>query len=84
MVRHATGLIALLLLAAPLAGCFEEKVYTVEEFKADPDRMAKVNAECNNNPGEAMKKPNCLNAAEAKFHADMERQRANFQKGIKW
>lgn len=84
MVRRGLALFALLALTIPLAGCFEEKVYTVEEFKADPERMAKVNAECNNNPGEAIKKPNCLNAAQAKFHADMERQGAAFKKGIKW
>jgi len=83
MVKQATGLLALLILTAPLAGCFEEKVYTVEEFKADPALMKKVNAECNNNPGEARNRPNCWNAGEARSKLEIEAAHAAFSKGIK-
>jgi len=53
--------------SAALSACWPEQTHDVEYYKAHKDEMTKKMAECNNNPGEAAKKPNCVNAAAASF-----------------
>lgn len=83
MVKIKITTLALALVVLPLSGCFEEKVYTIAEFKADPEHANKVAEECENNPGESMTKPNCINAVQARSKLRMEEASKEFRKGIK-
>lgn len=50
-----------------LAGCSQgsERTYTVEEFVADPELLARTISDCRDNPGELRNTPNCRNAEAA-------------------
>lgn len=64
-----------LLLPLALTGCFKvepaavvpavDRVYTVEEFIAQPELRKKVSAACGNDPGELGQAPNCINVRRA-------------------
>jgi hypothetical protein len=55
----------------PLAANAETK--TVSWYLSHPDVRAKVNKLCMNNPGEARKNADCINAEEASEHASLDR-----------
>lgn len=64
-----------LLLPIALTGCFKvepgmtvpavDRVYTVDEFVAQPDLRKKVSALCANDPGRLGQAPNCINVRRA-------------------
>lgn len=64
-----------LLLPLALTGCFKavpataaskiDRVYTVDEFVAQPDLRKQVSAVCSNDPGQLGQDPNCLNVRRA-------------------
>lgn len=64
-----------LLLSLALTGCFKvepattvpaaDRVYTVEEFVAQPDLRKQVSAACGNDPGRLGQAPNCINVRRA-------------------
>jgi hypothetical protein len=61
-------------IAVLMAGCHDkgtkieylDRVYTVKEFQAQPDTIAKVLATCSNDPGTYLQDANCINANEAR------------------
>lgn len=53
--------VAVLLLSA----CTKEKTHTVREFLHDPELLKTTLAFCNDNPGERMALPNCVNSNSA-------------------
>jgi hypothetical protein len=65
----------LLLLPLALSGCFKgepptvvpgvDRVYTVDEFVAQPVLRKKVSAVCSNDPGRTGLDPNCVNVRRA-------------------
>lgn len=57
----------IIIVAALLAGCFEERAatYTVEELTADEALLNRVIAECRNNPSDLRGSANCVNAEAA-------------------
>ncbi|MFD1488688.1 EexN family lipoprotein [Ancylobacter vacuolatus] len=59
------GLPVMLAIGFALAACSESKVYSVEELAGNDDLIVQVLRECNNNPGELEKGPNCQNARAA-------------------
>jgi len=64
---------AMLLLSA--CSPVKERTYTVEELIADDASLAKIIAECRNNPGELRDTPNCRNAEAADGKIRLERMR---------
>lgn len=64
-----------LLLPLALTGCFKvepattapsaDRVYTVDEFVAQPDLRKKVGALCGNDPARLGQAPNCINVRRA-------------------
>lgn len=64
-----------LLLPLALTGCFKvdpvttvlavDRVYTVDEYLAQPDLRKKVSAVCGNDPGRLGQAPNCINVRRA-------------------
>jgi hypothetical protein len=64
-----------LLLPLALAGCVKvapatavsvaDRIYTVDEFLAQPDLRKKVSAVCSNDPGRIGQDPNCINVRRA-------------------
>lgn len=73
-MKHALlGIIAL----AALSACSgqTEQTYTVDELMADDALLAKVIAQCRNNPGELGGTPNCGNAQAADGKLRLERMR---------
>ncbi|RVT74342.1 hypothetical protein EM858_17425 [Agrobacterium sp. CNPSo 2736] len=52
---------------ALLAGCSQEseRTYTVDEFVADAELLARTISQCRDNPGELRNTPNCRNAEAA-------------------
>lgn len=62
-MRRAPILASLLLLAACSQG--SERTYTVEEFVAEPELLARTISSCRDNPGELRDTPNCRNAEAA-------------------
>lgn len=64
-----------LLLPLLLTGCFKvepatavstvDRVYTVDEFVAQPDLRKRVSAVCGNDPARLGQDPNCLNVRRA-------------------
>lgn len=64
-------IIYLFLISLTLTGCFEERpkkeeVHTVAWFLEHKKAMEDTLKKCTNNPGELLKKPNCINASEAR------------------
>ncbi len=66
--------ISTLLLPLVLAGCFKveptaivpaQRVYSVDEFLAQPDLRKKINAICSNDPGRLGQDSNCINVRRA-------------------
>lgn len=65
----------LLLLPLTLTGCFKvepvavvpavDRVYTVDEFLAQPELRKKVSVVCGNDPGRLGQAPNCINVRRA-------------------
>jgi hypothetical protein len=62
-VRRVTIFVALAL----LAGCSQgsERTYTVDEFVAEPELLARTISDCRDNPGQLRDTPNCRNAEAA-------------------
>jgi hypothetical protein len=61
-----------LLLPLAMAGCKREvslvpadRIYTVEEYLAQPELRTKVSAVCSNDPGRTGQDPNCINVQRA-------------------
>lgn len=61
-----------LLLSSAMAGCKREvslepaeRIYTVEEYLAQPDLRKKISAVCSNDPGRTGQDPNCINVQRA-------------------
>ena len=64
-----------LLLPIAITGCFRnepptvapvaDRVYTVDEFIAEPPLRKKVSAVCSNDPGRTAADPNCINVRRA-------------------
>jgi hypothetical protein len=64
-----------LLLPLALTGCFKgeaptvvpgvDRIYTVDEFVAQPTLRKKVSAACSNDPGRMGLDPNCVNVRRA-------------------
>ncbi|MCD4662656.1 EexN family lipoprotein [Rhizobium pusense] len=67
----AFGVVMLLLSACSS----EEKVYTVDELVDDEALLAKIVAECRNNPSELRDTANCRNAEAADGKLRLERMR---------
>lgn len=71
MKRH----IPLLLLPLALTACFKvepatavvvvDRVYTVDEFLAQPELRKKISAVCSNDPGRLWQDSNCINVGQA-------------------
>lgn len=71
--------ILFLLLPVALAGCVNDsstdasdarnRVYTVEEFVAQPKLRQQYGSFCSNNPGQFGKSPNCINVRRAEHIA---------------
>ncbi len=66
----ARNVVVVALACSTLAGCFDDtkatgQVQTVEWFKANNDDRKAVLQKCDNNPGELMGTPNCVNALKA-------------------
>lgn len=59
--------VPILLSLALLAACSQaaERIYTVEEFVADPELLIRTISDCRDNPGELRDTPNCRNAEAA-------------------
>ena len=59
--------VSILVSLALLAGCSQgsERTYTVDEFVAEPDLLARTISDCRDNPGELRDTPNCRNAEAA-------------------
>jgi hypothetical protein len=62
----------LVLLHLAMAGCKREvslapadRIYTVEEFLAQPELRKRVSAVCGNDPGRTGQDPNCINVRRA-------------------
>lgn len=60
------------LLSLALAGCKREvplvpvdRIYTVEEYLAQPELRKKISAVCSNDPGRTGQDPNCINVQRA-------------------
>lgn len=60
------------LLSVALAGCKREvplvpvdRIYTVEEYLAQPALRKKISAVCSNDPGRTGQDPNCINVQRA-------------------
>lgn len=60
------------LLPLVLAGCKREvslvpadRIYTVDEYLAQPELRQRVSAVCSNDPGRTRQDPNCINALRA-------------------
>ncbi len=68
-----------LLLPLALTACFKvepptavvavDRVYTVDEFLAQPELRKKVSAVCSNDPGRLARDPNCINVRRAEHIA---------------
>jgi hypothetical protein len=64
-----------LLLSLALSGCFKvepakvapaaARVYTVDEFLAQPEVRKMISAACSNDPGRMGQDPNCINVRRA-------------------
>lgn len=61
-----------LLLSLALAGCKREvslvpvdRIYTVEEYLAQPELRKRISAVCGNDPGRTGQDPNCINVQRA-------------------
>lgn len=61
-----------LLLTFAMAGCKREvslvpvdRIYTVEEYVAQPELRQRVSAVCSNDPGRTAHDPNCINVQRA-------------------
>ena len=61
-----------LLLPLAVAGCKRdvslvpaERIYTVEEYLAQPELRKKISAVCSNDPGRTGQDPNCINVQRA-------------------
>ncbi len=61
-----------LLLSWALAGCKRavplvpvDRIYTVEEYLAQPELRKKISAVCSNDPGRTGQDPNCVNVKRA-------------------
>jgi hypothetical protein len=62
-MRRVPIFVSLALLAACSQG--SERTYSVEEFVADPELLARTISVCRDNPGELRNTPNCRNAEAA-------------------
>ena len=74
-------LVALIMAAALLAGC-GERTQTVSWYRAHAQDMTAKLAKCNGNPGEALKMPNCINAATADNQIRAEKYEAETAKSL--
>jgi hypothetical protein len=73
--------LCLVLLTTMLTGCsrqpstsvpkLSDRVFTVDEFLAQPDLRKKVSAVCRNDPGRMGATPNCVNVRGADHIASM-------------
>ncbi|EYR78176.1 EexN family lipoprotein [Shinella sp. DD12] len=72
-MRRSLLVLALLLLAA----CSEktDQTYTVDQLTADEGLLARILAECRNNPGELRETANCKNAEAADGKLRLEKMR---------
>lgn len=61
-----------------LAGCNDEKTYTVDELVQNPAILERVYKECANDPGRLGETPNCKNAAQAQYKSRLN----NMQKAL--
>lgn len=68
-MRHQ---VCILLLPLALASCKREvalvpvdRVYTVEEYLAQPELRQRISAVCSNDPGRTGQDPNCINVHRA-------------------
>lgn len=72
-MRRSLLVLALLLLMA----CSEktDQTYTVDQLAADEGLLARILAECRNNPGELRETANCKNAEAADGKLRLEKMR---------